>query len=1248
MNRSIEPFPRCLRRCVARRRGRSARAALLAIATTAGLASCGAGGIIAATRDGGSNPPTPALSVAELLPLVPGLNAARSVLVANVRIPSDAAVEVRLEALGITAPQRAPAVTVQGASTSVAFVLDTTAILAAIPDATAADVPAMLSVLADQRLVAPAAPVTLARQPRASLAPGQRQRLSPHGDRVLLAVDGLRSTSTDALRVLIATPDPAGAATGAGGPPIGFRFATDVAFASGAGGAGSAVLSATLPGNDFPTVVGLVVLDDVAGQSTIVADAFYGPDIAFALPGQGPTTGGSLVTLVGTALVPYAFGGVGPAPLDYGRVGLKLSKGRRITLLPPGSFVVEQSGTDRLTFAMPASPDGRPGPVELELTVDLGATTATFVPDRPLFLFANPDPFFGPRGAVLDQLPVASVPIRLDNAQPVAAPAPPPNAADAPDMAQLLDQGGVGYVQLLLSGQNGMFQPFGAPRQIGSQAAAERNPRDLVVGDFDRDGIPDLFVVNEGAAGAATATHHVVLGQAKPNPPLGAIWPVSAPAGSYRARVADFDGDGWSDVLLVPGPNAPPGPRPQVLLGRPPLANGAPVFTSVDLNVREFAYEAFEVANLDGQQGVDIAFVSGTELELDVVYGAGDGTFAAGVPSSLSVPGYTPAAASPAVGLHACRDGAQQSLCLVLGGVRDVVATRPTVAVLRAGPSGSYASPLASAVYFSEIPDPIGLSLVADLDGTPPVELVVAMRDDPVFVSLGVLRLQGAAFGTLYGTLVAGSEAPRRIGSLVFDTAFPATSYAGESKAVFLTHEVVVDGMPERRLSTRLVDLSSGLLLLPPDAGEGPPLAIEAVVGGNFSTVSAMVHAAAVEAQTDEETLDLAITSEGAIQIYGNDGFGGRVRIGTKLIDAGLLPGSVARMPAEPGVFDSVVYSRRDSSLGFWAQGPSQPPVATAPTAATAPLRALLTGPLATADLASATLRVADVDGDHVADLVVLLSFAVSSPGAGDARLALLRGKAAPLAGEFPFHEPETLTPVHGNASSFALGDFAVTASPLLELALAIPVGSGGGAVDGDQVQFFRVVAGSSPGVASFVASARAGGPPALIAGSEPLRVVAGDVNRDGRDDLVVACRGDHTLRFVRNTAAPVPAGQPGDVDVQAFVEGLASPFPLADGEPTVLTLRDLNGDGNPDAVAFVERKRAAGAPTSTSVATYLGNGAGELDGPRFASPDRIGNRAGALAGDVGDWNRDGVPDLLLGWDVMGNVHLRVLFGGTR
>jgi hypothetical protein len=1214
---------------------------------------CGAGLItgIAASDSGGGGGAAPTLGLSAELPLVPAPGTTRSVLVANAPIAAAAALRIQLEAAGAGDDQLDPVASGQGGGTSITFTLNTANIRAAVGDPVV-DVPATLRVFVDGRLITAPVPVKLARQPRATLLlpTGQTQLfLSPFGERIALRVDGLRSTVASNLEVLVTTRDPETAPTTANPSPELRRLATDVQFAGTS--EGLPVLTALVPGNAFPLAAKVVVRDALAGESKPVENAFYRPDIALALPAQGPTTGGTLVTLIGTALAPPDFlAGQFPVPMAFDDVELSFAKGGRVTTLPRADFRTAESGADRLVFTMPQSPDGRPGQVDIVLRVRSGTQVATVVAGQQ-FLFANPDPFFGPRGAVLDRMPVAIAPIALDDA---------PGIDGAPDLAVLTEQGGVGFLQLLLAQQNGMFQAFAAPRRIGDhENAAERGPRDLCVGDFDGDQVPDVFLVNEGGV---QAVHHLVLGQVAPLTPLGVVHPIGGAAGMTRGRVARLDGDTLPDIVLVPGLFAPPGTRPQVLLARPTGA-GAPGFAApVELVVRAFPYEAFEVADLDGDGNVDVALVSGTLGKLDVAYGLGNGTFSAGVPLDFTVPGYALDAESPAVGLHACRDAATQSLALVLAGKLPLgPTTPPTVTVLRVP------DPLtAPRVYEPPQPirttalptEPIGRSLLDDLDGVPPVEMVLAIAGDPTVIALGALRLNanggfGALLSSIEEAIPNGPEFPRQVRALAFGRAFPASASLPGRQAVFLLHESEVDGARERRISTRLVIPSPpDLSLAPPDATTQLGFGIANLAFGDFHPTSV------TSGGTVRDLAVVRLDGNGVadvVQVIENDGFGAITRASDFIAVPGVVAASLAVLPATGNVVDGLLFADRDSRIGFWrhvptTQVPPPPPQAQTIDAWTGELRALLPAPLATTQLAATTcLRVGDVDGDGVPDLVALLTFALGVPGEGQAAIALLRGKAAYSATEFPFHVPTALTAVHGNTTAIELGDFTANGSgqPVrLELAAAVPAGTGGG-IDGDHVRFFRYQPGATPADDRFVPAAAANGPQVLLAGSNPVQLAATDFDRDGLVDLLVACRGDATLRLFRNTAAVDPTASA--VAVADFVEALGSPWNLAAGVPTRLRLSDVNGDGNLDAVTFVEATATGTGLLSSSCAIYLSSGGGTFDGPRFLSPTRIGNRNGHLAGELGDFNRDGVPDLFVGWDsTVQPFNLRVLFGGTR
>ena len=1209
-----------------------------ASAVVLATSGCGAGLVAgaASANSGGAAPNSgsPAISVPVVLPLAPAPGDRRTAVVANVDF-GGAGVVVQLLAAGVVVDQTEATASAQGGATQVAFTLATAPIVAAIGDPTAADVPATLRVLVGGREVAPPAALTLARRPRASLvlpAGAVRQFVSPLGERVRLRVAGLRAADAANVQVLVATPDPS--ATGVGVPPTIVRPCSDVRFEVAAGP--EPEISALAPPNAFPTRMSLFVRDAVAGESTAVADAYYRPEIALALPGQGATTGGSLVTLIGAALVPHDLAATnGQAALDFDAVQLRFQKGARIIDLPREELRVAESSVDRLVFTIPPAPDGRPGQVDIVLRVQLDGAMAEVVAGQ-VFLFANPRPFFGPRGVVVDRLPVAVAPIALDQAPAVTA---------APDFAALTDQGGVGFVQLLLAQQNGMFQPFAAPVRIGDpEVIAEREPRDLCVGDFDGDAVPDLFVVNSGAI---DAVHHIVLGQPAPLPPLGAVHRAATSGGMARGRAAPFDGDAAPDIVLLPGLGATAGQRPVLLLARP-LGPGQPAFTTpVEVPVRAFAYDAIEVADFDGDGFRDVAVASGAEGKLDVAFGAGDGTFADVNSLDFTVPGHALDPGSPIVGVHGCGDGPLQSIALVFGGLLSSFGggpTPPCVARLRQSSPREFDAPLAADVLLLPT-EPIGRSLAADFDQSPPLELLVAMRDEPLLVSLGLLRLGPNAFVPLTDSVEGGAESLRRIQAIVFERAFPATATAPEKQAVFVVHEVEVDGVREKRLSTRLVvDSPPGQpRLLSADAGGQVGFRIEGVVAGDFHPTSLALQGA--------RDLALARTTASAptdgIVLVANDGFGGLPALGNRCDVPGLIPRSLTVAPTPPGQVDRLVFLDRQSRVGSWLHEPAGAPVQPV-EAMTAPLRELLADPtLAGAHLTDASRIVrADVDGDGRDDLVALLLFDVPDPGEGKGALALLRGKASVAAGEFPFHAPTALVPVHGRSSDLAVGDFTRNGpGPVrrLEVAIAVPFGVG---TDGNHVRFHRYAAGATPAADSLVPAAAPGGPQALLAGSNPTRLAAADFDGDGSTDLLVAGAGDSALRLYRNAAAPSATAV--QVQITAFTEALASPWAIGAGTPTALLLSDVNGDGDDDALAFCEA--TTGGVRSTSVGLYLGTGDGGFTGPRFLSPTRLGNRNGALHGDVGDWNRDGLPDLLLGWATTGSAdfNLRILFGGTR
>ncbi|MEQ1632124.1 MAG: VCBS repeat-containing protein, partial [Planctomycetota bacterium] len=986
-----------------------------------------------------------------------------------------------------------------------------------------------------------------------------------------------------------------------------------------------------------------------------VEGAYYQPDVEVALPAQGSTRGGTKLTLIGRALLPLV-PGRSPGEPDFDALRIQLRKGDRIVDLDPAAIVRDESSLDRLVFFVPPSPDGRPGDVGIALRVGVAAPPKppliAEVVARSVFRFANPEPVFGPRGALLDRDPIAVVPIALEGA---------PTSTQATDFAVLYSAGGAASVQLLAAQENGLFIRFGPARRIGDpEVAGERSPRDLLSGDFDRDGIPDLLVINEGAA---TATMHFVRGQAAPAAPLGDVQRVPGIPGMVKGRVADFDGDGGADVVLLPGPSAPPLQAPVLLRSR--VQDGTLVFLPpVAVPVRDYAFDALEVADFDGDGALDVGVIAGRLLQrIDVAYGDGNGGFQGATSLNFNVPraGYQPSAGSPAVGLHAV-GAAPCALTVVLAGLppqpfaippgpAEHPTTPPVIFVVRPASPRSYQQPvLADVLQLVGAIDPFRSSLAINLDGDGlgADELLVGSTGALGQFSLGLFRFE-AAIGLRVVRVVVDFR-PTQVAAFFVGIAFPAAPEFGQpaQAGLFVQHELSVDGELERRLSTLLVSRDSAdLLLLPPDVVFPVPLA--GVVGGRFSQ-NGLAAGGAVR--------DVAVPSSTQIQLGDNDGFGA-LAPGKKMVHAGLVPETAARVPQAKGGTDLIAFlddgardGRTDGALrvGLWRPDPNGSLVQ-APQFFSANLRPFLPPSLRTATVDPTSHLVAsDVDSDGLIDLTVLLRF-FGSRLEGDAILVLLHGASTDGPDDFPFEAllPGALTPTNGGASGMVLGDFAADSNLVpvrLELAMAVPFDSLPGSGDGNHVRFYRVQGAGAGTPAAWVRSFDSPAMRSLVTGNSPTQLGAADFDGSGSVDLMVACDGDATLLVYLNSG--LPSTNVDEVAIAAFTESYGSPLSTRLGRHTHLLLGDINGDGTVDALLATE-STIAGGDLSTDVVFHLSTGAGEFGNGIRVSPTRLGNRNARLSIDLGDINRDAVPDLTLGWFQGGTQadNLLVLLGGS-
>lgn len=134
-----------------------------------------------------------------------------------------------------------------------------------------------------------------------------------------------------------------------------------------------------------------------------------------------------------------------------------------------------------------------------------------------------------------------------------------------------------------------------------------------------------------------------------------------------------------------------------------------------------------------------------------------------------------------------------------------------------------------------------------------------------------------------------------------------------------------------------------------------------------------------------------------------------------------------------------------------------------------------------------------------------------------------------------------------------------------------------------------------------------------------PTRVAVADINGDGKLDLLAVTNGTLSTPGTLN----VLLGN-GNGTFKYFISYNSG------GYGTIgIAVADVNGDGNLDVVVTNAATAVNGAQGPGNVAVFLGNGDGSFRTPNFFSPGFTG--PGSVA--IGDVNRDGNPDLVVGGD---------------
>ena len=237
------------------------------------------------------------------------------------------------------------------------------------------------------------------------------------------------------------------------------------------------------------------------------------------------------------------------------------------------------------------------------------------------------------------------------------------------------------------------------------------------------------------------------------------------------------------------------------------------------------------------------------------------------------------------------------------------------------------------------------------------------------------------------------------------------------------------------------------------------------------------------------------------------------------------------------------------------------------------------------------SVAIKDLNGDGKPDLVV------ANAGFGANTLSVLLNTTVPGAASPTFAAQQTFATGSGPIA-VALGDINGDGAPDLVLANNA---SGANSVS---VLLNTTVMVEATNVSSF--------PSTMVPASESASILVGDLNGDGKPDIVIAANQGNTVSVLLNTTPP-----------GAITPTFAAPVSFAAGNGTfAAALADLNGDGKLDIVTMNSQDNTVSVLINT---TAPGNRHSHFR-PQEAFP--AGNNERSVS--VADVNGDGKPDLIV------------------